>query len=63
MDKLLLKDVEACEAIGVSRTVLWDLTRVGAIESVKIGRSRRWPADGLRAWVARLRAEESQVDG
>jgi excisionase family DNA binding protein len=57
MEKLLLKDSEACTAIGVSRTVLWDLLRRGELESVKIGRSRRIPADALKAYVERLRTE------
>ena len=57
MEKLLLKDSEACAAIGVSRTVLWDLLRRGEIESLKIGRSRRIPADALATYVERLRSE------
>jgi excisionase family DNA binding protein len=58
MDKLLLKDVEACAVIGVSRTVLWDLLRRGEIDSVKIGRSRRIPVSALTAYVARLGDEQ-----
>ncbi len=55
--KLLYRPEEAAEALGVSRARLYELMTRGDIRSVKIGASRRVPADDLRAYVSRLRAD------
>ena len=44
MDKLLLTPKEATVLLGISRSKLYELLRVGTIESVKIGDCRRLPA-------------------
>jgi excisionase family DNA binding protein len=59
MHKLLLSAEEAGQLIGVGRTKVYELLRVGAIEFVRIGRSRRIPHDALKAYVERLRYEAS----
>ena len=59
MKPLLLTPEEAAEMVAIGRTKLYALLRVGAIESVRIGGSRRIPADALEAYVERLRAEAS----
>ncbi len=41
MDKLLLKPEEAAEVIGVGHSKIFELIRVGALESVRIGACRR----------------------
>lgn len=65
MEKLLLREDEAREVLGVSRTVLFGLMRRGeaggGIESVRIGRSRRIPAVALAAYVERLTTEAHGV--
>lgn len=53
MDKLLLRPVEAAEAIGISRTKIYELLARGDLPSVRIGASVRVPVDALRAWIAR----------
>ena len=53
MDKLLLRPVEAAEAIGISRTKIYELLARGDLPSVRIGSSVRVPVDALRAWIAR----------
>lgn len=50
---------EACEALSIGRTILFDLIRRGEITSVKVGRRRLIPADSLRSYLARLVAEQS----
>lgn len=55
--KLLYRPAEAAETLGVSRARLYQLLAAGELGSVKIGVSRRIPADDLRAYVSRLRAE------
>lgn len=59
MDRLLLTPEDAADVLGVGRTKLYELLRVGAIESVRIGRARRVPAEALHDYVARLRADAS----
>jgi excisionase family DNA binding protein len=46
---------EAAAALRISRTKLYELLADGQIESIHIGRSRKIPADALRAYLARLR--------
>ncbi len=57
MTKLLLSVQEAGAAIGVGRSKIYELIACGELESVKIGKIRRVPADALVAYVARLRDE------
>lgn len=61
--KLLLTVTEAAAALGLSRSVVYELTAAGALESVTIGRSRRVPVAALHDFVARLRHQsESSTD-
>jgi excisionase family DNA binding protein len=53
VDKLLLRPVEAAEAIGISRTKIYELLASGDLPSVRIGASVRVPVEALRAWIAR----------
>ena len=57
MDKLLLRPVEAAEALGCGRSKIYSLLAGGDLPSVKIGASVRIPVDALRAWIARQLAE------
>lgn len=43
---------DAARSLAISERKLWTLTKEGAIPHVKIGRSVRYPADELRAWLA-----------
>lgn len=58
-NKLLLNAEEAAEVLGIGRTKVYDLLRVGAIESVRIGRGASHPARRATTYVERLRAESS----
>ncbi len=63
--KLLLSIDEACEVVGVKRSKMYELLAADAIESVKIGKSRRVPVEALTAYVERLRTDarfEGQAD-
>jgi excisionase family DNA binding protein len=59
--KMLLTIDEACELIGVKRSKLYELIASDSIESVRIGRARRIPADALEEYVARLRADAREL--
>lgn len=54
MEKLLLTPEEAAELLGVGRSTVYDLLRLGLLPSVKIGRSRRVRVSSLRDYVATL---------
>lgn len=46
---------EAALALRISERQVWELIRTGAIESIRIGRSRRIPSAVLNAYVESLR--------
>jgi excisionase family DNA binding protein len=51
--QLLLTAREAAAALAVSPRTLWGLTYPrGPLPAVRLGRSVRYPADALRAWIA-----------
>jgi excisionase family DNA binding protein len=50
---LLLTPEEAFNEIKIGRAKGFQLIASGDLPSIKIGRLRRIPADGLRAWVQR----------
>ena len=54
-ERLLLRPVEAAEALGISRSALYVLLSRGEIESVLIGNSRRVPLSALEDYVKGLR--------
>jgi excisionase family DNA binding protein len=54
MEKLLLTPEEAADSLRVGRSTVYDLLRLNAITSVKIGRSRRIPVSSLREYVERI---------
>jgi excisionase family DNA binding protein len=56
MEKLLLTVAETAEATGLGRSKVYELVAAGAIESVRIGRSRRVPRDAVERFIAELRA-------
>lgn len=57
MDSLLLKPEEVAECLSVSRSKVYELMRAGALESVRIGASRRVPRTAVNAFVEHLREE------
>ena len=54
MDKLLLSAEEAAEALGIGRAMMYDLIRLRALPSVKIGRRRLIAARTLVEYVNRM---------
>jgi excisionase family DNA binding protein len=54
---LVLTVEEAADRLGVGRTVMYALVRSGAVESVRIGRLRRIPADALVTFLDELRRD------
>lgn len=57
MDKLLYRVEEACMVTGLGRTKLYDEISKGRLGVVRFGKSVRIPADELRAYVDRAKAD------
>jgi len=56
---LVLTIEQAAQRLGVGRTIMYALVSSGAIESVKIGRLRRVPADALMTFLNELRGRRN----
>jgi excisionase family DNA binding protein len=54
MEPLLLTPEEAADCLRLARSTVYDLMRMRMLPSVKIGRSRRIPADAIRQYVRGL---------
>jgi excisionase family DNA binding protein len=64
MDKLLLTPPEAAMMLGIGRTKLYDLLKTNALDSIRIGGSRRIPRTAVEDFVARVTgAEMHRYDG
>lgn len=53
-EHLVLTMEDAAERLCIGRTMMYSLVKAGAIESVRIGRLRRVPAEALDAFVREL---------
>src|SRR5690348_8863792 len=53
MRKILLTVLEAAEALGICRSVVYELMASGELPNIKIGRARRIPISMLETFVAR----------
>ena len=51
MERLLLRVVEAAEAMGISRSACYELIARGEVPSIKLGHSIRVPAEYLKTWI------------
>ena len=60
--RLLYTPREAARALGISRSSLYVLLSQGAIDSVRIGGSRRITAAALSAFIDTLTNEISGID-
>jgi excisionase family DNA binding protein len=55
-DQMLLRPEEVARSLAIGRTAVFELIRTGELRSVKIGKSRRIPADAVVEYVAGLSA-------
>jgi excisionase family DNA binding protein len=53
VEQLLVKPLEAAEALGMGRTVFYRLVKAGVIPSCRIGKSIRIPVSALKSWAER----------
>ena len=61
MDKLLLTPEDAALVLSIGRSKLYELLATRALRSVRIGASRRIPAEELAAYVQRLAGTDPSV--
>jgi len=62
MERMLLRPAEAAEAIGVSRSRMYELLASGELPSIHVGRTVRVPVAALQAWIAeRLKQNDAQA--
>jgi predicted DNA-binding transcriptional regulator AlpA len=50
--RLLLRPIEAARELAISPRKLWELTSIGQVPVVRIGRSLRYSREALRLWIA-----------
>jgi excisionase family DNA binding protein len=63
IERILLKPQETAEAIGCSRSRVYQLIASGELPSIRVGGVARVPVAALKAWVeARLRARAEDAD-
>lgn len=58
--RLLVSPAEACRALSISRTRIYELMASGQLPSVKIGRSRRIPVAALASFIAAISPESAE---
>jgi len=58
-NKMLLSPEETCEVLGIKRSTLFKMLEEGRIPSIKIGRLRRIPVEGIRSWVQQQIEEQT----
>ncbi len=56
--RLVMTIEEAAERLCVGRSLMYALVNSGAVESIRIGRLHRVPADALSDFVEELRAKQ-----
>jgi excisionase family DNA binding protein len=61
MEQMLLRPMEAAEAIGIGRSKIYELLASGELPSIRIGGSVRVPVDKLREWIDRKAAERAEA--
>jgi excisionase family DNA binding protein len=54
LGRLLLRPEEVAQALGIGRTMVFELIRSGELRSVKIGKARRIPTAAVREYIEGL---------
>ena len=51
VERILYRPVEAAEAIGVSKSRMYELIASGEVPAIVVGKVKRVPVDKLREWA------------
>ena len=60
-ERLLYRPSQAGEVLSLSRSVVFDLMRMGRLRSVKEGRTRLIPMSAMRDYIALLELERESA--
>ncbi len=63
IERLLLKPEEAAEVLSIGRSKVYELIGTGELASVRIGASRRIPAEALVEFVSQLQRAVAESSG
>lgn len=63
IERLLLKPEEAAEVLSIGRSKVYELIGTGELASVRIGASRRVPAEALAEFVSQLQRAVAESSG
>ena len=61
MDKLLLRPIEAAEALGIGRSKTYELLSSGRLPSIRIGGSVRVPLAALQRFIDQQLVEHTEA--
>ena len=61
MERMLYTVDEVAGMLGLGRTKIYELIKLGELTSVQISRARRVPSDAVTAFIARLAARDGEV--
>lgn len=57
-DDPLLRDVEACEILGISKPTFWRWVRAGTLpKPLKLGSLSRWPRSDMTKFIQRAASQ------
>lgn len=60
--KLLLSPIETAQALGIGRTLVYDLMREGQLSNLKIGRLRKIPLQTIEQWISsQIQAQKQET--
>jgi excisionase family DNA binding protein len=60
-ERLAYRPNEVGPLLGLGRTAVFDEIKSGRLGSIRVGRARLIPADAIRDWIARKRAEQAKA--
>ncbi len=63
MEKLLFTVPEVAGQLGLGRSLVYQLVMRGEIDSIKVGRARRVPAEALERFIQEKFADEANPEG
>jgi excisionase family DNA binding protein len=61
MERMLYTVDEVARMLGLGRTKVYELIKLGELTSVQISRARRVPGDAVTAFIARLAARDVEA--
>ncbi len=61
MEVMLLRAEDIQKALGLGRSKVYEMIQSGELPIIRVGRSVRVPAAGLRAWIAQRVEQQGAI--